>query len=568
MPCQQFIVVATSATVLTLLSACAGERAGSPESVAAPSSPNGAAKQQTGALDDGAASSCVEGYSALAVAERAFSFDGTVTEIATSGPSDDFAYVSVTFAVNEWFRGGTTDRVTVDMATPDATTEEVAISGGSYGLGSRLLVSGEPRWGGPPLEDAIAWGCGFTRYYDPRTTSSWRQAAETWHANASERGGKREVKVYFIDPVVRDFEWVQWSLQSEEVSTNDTGDPAIDAVRALFNSHPKNDNLVNGWSALTNRPAPLAHVQHVAVADGVITVDISQSVWDPYPTLACLCPTGDEVMQQLVWTVQSALGSNDPVALTVNGKPARGIWQTRLDGPVAGDRTVVAQTLEPPASSGITISPNTVRPGETIALTFPPDNEHRLGFSISQRANGGWQHRYYFLAAVSRENDPYWRLDDEPGWDLDLEELSGISEWGSGPEYLWVPVTATAGQYQVCTLGPNMVCGVFNVTAQAGEADEALSWNCPAYRIHIIVPAMTGAPTMMAAAHWTPGKEQVRVLWHRGGHASALVRHGGGGTDRIALQRKSDGRWYATQAEVCGPQKLSVSKSPARHGSR
>jgi hypothetical protein len=28
--------------------------------------------------------------------------------------------------------------------------------------GQRLLVSGEPRWGGEPLDDAIAWECGFT----------------------------------------------------------------------------------------------------------------------------------------------------------------------------------------------------------------------------------------------------------------------------------------------------------------------------------------------------------------------------------------------------------------------
>jgi hypothetical protein len=43
-------------------------------------------------------------------------------------------------------------------------------------MGSRLLVSGEPRWGGTPLEDPIAWGCGFTRYYDSGTAKSWKQA--------------------------------------------------------------------------------------------------------------------------------------------------------------------------------------------------------------------------------------------------------------------------------------------------------------------------------------------------------------------------------------------------------
>lgn len=47
----------------------------------------------------------------------------------------------------------------------------------SYGVGTRLLVSGEPRWGGTdPLRDAFAWGCGFTRYYDAQAATDWTDA--------------------------------------------------------------------------------------------------------------------------------------------------------------------------------------------------------------------------------------------------------------------------------------------------------------------------------------------------------------------------------------------------------
>ena len=46
----------------------------------------------------------------------------------------------------------------------------------AYQIGTRLLVSGTPRWGGAPLADPIAWGCGFTRYYSRATAAEWSTA--------------------------------------------------------------------------------------------------------------------------------------------------------------------------------------------------------------------------------------------------------------------------------------------------------------------------------------------------------------------------------------------------------
>jgi hypothetical protein len=46
----------------------------------------------------------------------------------------------------------------------------------TYEVGTRLLVSGEPRWGGAPLDRAIAYGCGgFTRYYEAALAEEWRR---------------------------------------------------------------------------------------------------------------------------------------------------------------------------------------------------------------------------------------------------------------------------------------------------------------------------------------------------------------------------------------------------------
>ncbi|MDP9405582.1 MAG: hypothetical protein M3O86_03130 [Actinomycetota bacterium] len=129
----------------------------------------------TGPVPASGSASCVEEYSPEGVANRAFAFDGVVTSIgpgqSNRGGDGSLDLAAVTFALNEWFSGGTSPTVTVDM-------ERVPLPEGdpSYGVGSRLLVSGEPRWGGAPLDDPIAWGCEFTRYYDAPTADAWRKA--------------------------------------------------------------------------------------------------------------------------------------------------------------------------------------------------------------------------------------------------------------------------------------------------------------------------------------------------------------------------------------------------------
>ena len=133
---------------------------------------------RVGAVPGALLGSCtVETYDLVRLKNRAFAFDGTVTQTEVMKPPADGSgaldgYLTVTFHVNEWFRGGAQGTVTVDMMGPSMNSDQEL----SYGVGSRLLVTGEPRFGGSPLNAAVAWGCGFTRYYDESTATAWRQA--------------------------------------------------------------------------------------------------------------------------------------------------------------------------------------------------------------------------------------------------------------------------------------------------------------------------------------------------------------------------------------------------------
>ncbi|WP_353952143.1 hypothetical protein V6K52_01490 [Knoellia sp. S7-12] len=111
----------------------------------------------------------MEEYTLAAVTNRAFAFDGVVIDIGDSvsdqGGEGDLGLPGVTFRVYQWFSGGEGRTFRVDLQAPS----------GSFGVGSRLLVSGESRWGEPDLAAAIAWGCGFTRYFDAKTAHAWEQ---------------------------------------------------------------------------------------------------------------------------------------------------------------------------------------------------------------------------------------------------------------------------------------------------------------------------------------------------------------------------------------------------------
>ena len=180
------LVVAVAAIGTGLTAGLSGHEAQRPP-VAAPSHPasqaplptTGAATTPPGG-GSGVSTSCIEGYSPAALARSPFAFDGTVTAIGparSNRPGATLPLASVTFRVNQWFRGGSGRTVTVDMdPSPTANSSTGDDSVPAYGVGTRLLVSGAPRWGGAPLDAAIAWGCGFTRSYDAQTAAEWAAA--------------------------------------------------------------------------------------------------------------------------------------------------------------------------------------------------------------------------------------------------------------------------------------------------------------------------------------------------------------------------------------------------------
>ena len=113
-------------------------------------------------------SSCAFEYNSETLAARSWAFDGTLISVGDVADSQMGSVPAATFDVNHWYRGGDTPQATVqfDMGTISEFVPEVT-------QGTRLLVAGEPRWGGAPLIDPVAWGCGFTQPWSSTSAQRW-----------------------------------------------------------------------------------------------------------------------------------------------------------------------------------------------------------------------------------------------------------------------------------------------------------------------------------------------------------------------------------------------------------
>lgn len=115
------------------------------------------------ATDDGAAISpgggasarCVEQYGLDTLGNREVAFAGTIESI----DGDD-----ATFAVDDWYRGG--DGETVTLAGAGVLTGRTSVSDAAFAPGDRVLVAGD---GG------FAWPCGFTQAYDDAVAEDWAE---------------------------------------------------------------------------------------------------------------------------------------------------------------------------------------------------------------------------------------------------------------------------------------------------------------------------------------------------------------------------------------------------------
>ncbi len=153
-------------------------------------------------------------------------------------------------------------------------------------------------------------------------------------------GDQREVTVYEIGEV-GDRPW----LFPQQVSTEATGDPAFDAVRALLNHEPTQGGRYNMLGA---GACPLGgDVVSVETSPGGVIVQLA-----PFPPGAALCDMSRMAaaarMQQLAWTVRSAIGWEGPVR--VNRGPAV----------VADPNALSPIIVESPADGGTVSSPVTI----------------------------------------------------------------------------------------------------------------------------------------------------------------------------------------------------------------
>jgi hypothetical protein len=176
------VLVAASVAGLALLAG--GWRVSTPsENAAAASAPSSAPLipdeqtddvpvSRTGALPGDATGMC-RIYSTRFLATLEAAFDGTVTAIEPARPSriGRTWVIPATFTVNEWFRGGSADTITVGLPLPASEAD-----GPPVDVGTRLLVSGNTPGDAPADSTWRAWGCGYTRYYDEATADNWRAA--------------------------------------------------------------------------------------------------------------------------------------------------------------------------------------------------------------------------------------------------------------------------------------------------------------------------------------------------------------------------------------------------------
>ncbi len=144
-------------------------------------------------------------------------------------------------------------------------------------------------------------------------------------------------------------------LAPEQVAADDTGDPGLDAARALVSTQPRDPDYANGFDFLVKRD-PITQVSAVTESGGVTTVNFDEDPWNPYSNVAFENgPSGAIIIQQLVWTVQDALDSDAPVAFTVNGEPARGIWMQPTRRPVQADPAALAPIIIDYPTDGSTV---------------------------------------------------------------------------------------------------------------------------------------------------------------------------------------------------------------------
>lgn len=148
-------------------------------------------------------------------------------------------------------------------------------------------------------------------------------------------GDQREVTVYEVGEVGGR----AW-LFPEQVPSDDTGDAALDAVRALLEHEPTGDARSSSWNTACGFPN--GGVQ--SVDGGVVTFA------EPGGVRSCgLTDLGYQMQrQQLAWTVRTATGWTAPVRAIVGGEPGL--------PPTTADEAAISPILIESPTDGATVS--------------------------------------------------------------------------------------------------------------------------------------------------------------------------------------------------------------------
>ncbi|MEO7803306.1 MAG: hypothetical protein ABIS18_02410 [Actinomycetota bacterium] len=104
--------------------------------------------------------SCVQGFSPENLKTQEFAFDGVVAAVEAD---------EIEFKVNTWFKGPSTDSMTVKAPIPLEAGSVTSTDFPSINKGDRYLVSGEGGFAHP---------CGFTKVYTADEASIWQSAFE------------------------------------------------------------------------------------------------------------------------------------------------------------------------------------------------------------------------------------------------------------------------------------------------------------------------------------------------------------------------------------------------------
>jgi len=213
---------------------------------------------------------------------------------------------------------------------------------------------------------------------------------------------QREVTVYMVGPATGRL--TEAHLFPQPITTPDTGDPGWDAVNALLNTESTDPDYINPWWFLQERkdddgmqPSAPVSVTSVTGQSGVITVDFSGPVDEPWDALFSWVVDPRFFSQQLVWTVQDALDSKAPVSVTMNGEAVDMVLTGEVKNPIKRDPSALAPIqIEFPGQGDMVSGPLTV---SGRSATFEANVVWRVkqdgevvekGFTTSEGANGGF----------------------------------------------------------------------------------------------------------------------------------------------------------------------------------